>query len=109
MQDLFEHDDETSMGNGRSFAMGLLCGAAVGAALGLMFAPQTGAATRRDLKKGADRLSRRAMKLYDNASETVEHIAERGADVLDRTKGVAADVLDRTKDVAKDVASRLRT
>ena len=94
MRDLFEQDEEMSMGNGRSFAMGLLCGAAVGAALGLLYAPQTGAATRRDLKRSADRLSRRAMKLYDNASETVEQLADRGADVLDRTK---------------DVASRMRT
>jgi gas vesicle protein len=94
MRDLFEHDEETTMGSGRSFAMGLLCGAAVGAALGLLYAPQTGAATRRDLRKSAERLSRRAMKLYDNASETVEQLADRGADVLDRTK---------------DVASRLRT
>lgn len=82
------------MGSGRSFTVGLLCGAAVGAALGLLFAPQNGAATRRELKQSAERLSRRAMKLYDNASETVEQLADRGADVLDRTK---------------DVASRLRT
>ena len=82
------------MGSGRSFTVGLLCGAAVGAALGLLFAPQKGAATRRELKQSAERLSRRAMKLYDNASETVEQLADRGADVLDRTK---------------DVASRLRT
>ena len=98
MRDLFERDDEVTVASGRSFAVGLLCGAAVGAALGLMFAPQTGAKTRRDLKRGADRLSRHAMKLYDNASETVEQLAERGADVI-----------DRTKDVARDVASRLRT
>jgi gas vesicle protein len=72
--------------------VGLLCGAAVGAALGVLFAPQTGAATRRDLKKSAERLSRRAMKLYDNASETMEQLAERGADVLDRTKEVASRI-----------------
>ena len=80
------------MPTGRTFAVGLLCGAAVGAALGVLFAPQTGVATRRDLKKSAERLSRRAMKLYDNASETVEQLAERGADVLDRTKDVAARI-----------------
>ena len=51
-----------------------------------------GAATRRDLKKSAERLSRRAMKLYDNASETMEQLAERGADVLDRTKEVASRI-----------------
>lgn len=94
MRDLLERDEEMSTGGGRSFTVGLLCGAAVGAALGLLFAPQKGAATRRELKQSAERLSRRAMKLYDNASETVEQLADRGADVLDRTK---------------DVASRLRT
>jgi hypothetical protein len=58
----------------------------------VLFAPQTGAVTRRDLKKSAERLSRRAMKLYDNASETMEQLAERGADVLDRTKEVASRI-----------------
>lgn len=90
MRDLFEPDEETTMETGRSFAVGLLCGAAIGAALGLLFAPQTGAATRRDLKKSADRLSRRAMKLYDNASETVEQLAERGADMIEKTKEAAS-------------------
>jgi len=92
MHDLYESDEETTMATGRSFAVGLLCGAAVGAALGVLFAPQGGAATRRDLKKSAERLSRRAMKLYDNASETMEQLAERGADVLDRTKEVASRI-----------------
>lgn len=92
MRDLYEHDEETTMDTGRTFAVGLLCGAAVGAALGVLFAPQTGAATRRDLKSSAEKLSRRAMKLYDNASETMEQLAERGADVLDRTKDVASRI-----------------
>ncbi len=82
------------MGNGRTFAMGLLWGATVGLAAGLLFAPQAGAATRRELRRSAERLSKRAMKLYDDASETVEQLADRGADVLDRTK---------------DAASRMRT
>jgi hypothetical protein len=77
MRDQYEEtNEETTMATGRSFAVGLLCGAA----------------TRKELKKTAERLSRRAMKLYDNASETVEQLADRGADVLDRTKEAAARI-----------------
>jgi gas vesicle protein len=92
MRDPYENDEETTMARGRSFAVGLLCGAAVGAAFGVLFAPQTGAATRRDLRGSAERLSRRAMNLYENASETVEKLAERSADALERTQDVASRI-----------------
>jgi gas vesicle protein len=67
-----------------------MVGAAVGAALGLLYAPQAGEVTRRGLRRSAERLSKRAQKLYDDASQTMEDLAERGADVMDRAK-VAAD------------------
>ena len=92
MRDQYDNDEVTTMATGQSFAVGLLCGAAVGAALGVLFAPQTGAATRRDLKQSAERLSRRAMKLYDNASETMEQLADRGAEILERTEDVASSM-----------------
>lgn len=36
------------------FTVGLICGAAIGAAVGLLYAPKAGDATRRDSKRHAD-------------------------------------------------------
>jgi gas vesicle protein len=93
MQDQYEvewGEDQMGSGSGRTFLFGVMVGAAVGAALGLLYAPQAGEVTRRGLRRSAERLSKRAQKLYDDASQTMEDLAERGADVMDRAK-VAAD------------------
>lgn len=98
MQDQYEvewEEEPMTTDSGRTFLFGVVLGAAVGAALGLLYAPQTGAATRRDLKRSAERFSKRARKLYDNASETMEDLAERGADVMDRAKAMADQVTSR--------------
>jgi gas vesicle protein len=73
-----------SNGNGSGFTMGLVCGAVVGAALGVLFAPKSGAATRRDLARSADGLRLRGMDLYDNAVETVSSLPEAVADLSGR-------------------------
>jgi len=77
-------------GNGNGFTIGLICGAAIGAVLGLLYAPKPGSVTRRDLAKSADGLRRRGMKIYDRAakkaadvSDAVSDLADRGSDLLD--------------------------
>jgi gas vesicle protein len=99
MRDQFDTDGEEMMttNGGNSFVMGVICGAAVGAALGLLFAPKPGTAMRRDLKKSAQHLSRRAMKLYDNASDAASKIADRGADALDRASAMADELSSRAR------------
>ncbi len=74
------------------FTMGLICGAALGAAVGMLYAPKAGDAMRRDLKRQADRFTRRARSLYDNATETVGDFAERGADAIDRVTDAASRI-----------------
>ncbi len=99
MQDQYgiEGDDMMTTNGGSSFVMGVICGAAVGAALGLLFAPKPGTMMRKDLKKSAQQLSRRAMKLYDQASDTASKMADRGADALERASSVADDLTSRVR------------
>ena len=70
-------------GGGRGFVVGLLCGVAVGAAAGLLFAPKRGTALRRDLAKSADDVTRRAMKLYDGAANVVSDLTDRATEMMD--------------------------
>lgn len=53
------------------FSVGLLCGAAIGAAIALLAAPKSGAEMRRDVGKSVDRMKRQA-------SAKMSDVAERG-------------------------------
>jgi len=90
--------DETrfSEGNRRSsLVLGLVCGAALGATLGLLFAPKPGSELRRDLADGAGRLRRRAQ-------EAIEH----GADSLHRGMDQAARFAEEAGDRAHRAVRR---
>ena len=50
-----DNDFDYASGQAR-FLLGVICGAAVGAALGVMFAPRAGAETRRQLAESGGRL-----------------------------------------------------
>lgn len=106
MLDNEETDTMRTSNGGSSFAVGLICGAAVGAALGLLLAPKDGATTRRELAKSADRIKRRAMQMYDGAADTVGDLTERGARAFEQVNDVADKVVGRVKPPASAAASR---
>ena len=58
-----------------AFAVGLLCGAAAGLAIGLLYAPKPGAATRQDLARSANGLRRSATAAYQRAAGRVANVA----------------------------------
>jgi len=93
MQDSYNSDQESGGGAG-SFVFGMLCGAAIGAAVGLMFAPRAGVETRAQLANQTERLRRtaaeqgerlrqRAGDMYGTASETINDVVARGREALD--------------------------
>ncbi|HEY7447977.1 MAG TPA: YtxH domain-containing protein [Vicinamibacterales bacterium] len=69
--------------NGR-FLLGLLAGAAVGAAVSLMFAPKSGSELRRELSTKTDRWRRKAAETYGQASETVTDMLSKGRQAAER-------------------------
>ena len=71
-------------GRGSEFVFGLLCGAAVGAAIGLLFAPKSGAELRTQIADQADRLRKRAGEKVDQASQAVNEAVDRGRDAVRR-------------------------
>jgi gas vesicle protein len=73
-------DLEHAHGNG--FFMGLVLGAAVGATLGLLLTPKTGADMRRALSDSASRIRRRAGETYSGAERTVSHLVDKGRQVI---------------------------
>jgi len=91
------HDDAYRTGQDSgigTFMVGMLCGAAIGAAVGLMFAPKPGAEMRQQIAEQSDRfrrrateqadhLRRRATEAYNDASETINDVVARGREAID--------------------------
>lgn len=71
----------------------LVAGGLLGAAAALLFAPQSGRQTRRDLARYSRKVSRQAEDIVDdfagNVHGMVETIGERAEDILDRGKDLA--------------------
>jgi gas vesicle protein len=78
------HYEEEAGGGG--FLIGLLCGTALGAAIGLMFAPKAGSEIRQRLYESTGDLRRKAYETYDQASEQVNTVASKARQAVDRGK-----------------------
>ena len=82
--DRFERED-----GGGSFLMGLLAGTVLGAGLGMLFAPKTGSELRSQIGEQAGRLRSTATDTYQQASEKVSQIVDRGREAYDRARSSA--------------------
>jgi hypothetical protein len=80
--DRFERED-----GGGSFLMGLLAGTVLGAGLGMLFAPKAGNELRNQLGEQAGRLRSTANDTYQQASEKVSQIVDRGREAYERARG----------------------
>jgi gas vesicle protein len=100
-----EHDSnepnvvvERSSGGG----VGLfLLGLAVGAGIALLFAPQSGAETRADLRRGARRARRKARDFAEEAREAAH-------DIVRTSRGAAGDFVRTTRTAARDAAGEAK-
>lgn len=83
--DRFERED-----GGGSFLMGLLAGTVLGAGLGMLFAPKAGSELRNQLGEQAGRLRTQATDGYQQASEKVSQIVDRGREAYERARSSAS-------------------
>lgn len=74
-------------------ALLIIAGGIVGAGVALLFAPQSGKKTRRDISRLASRVRERTRDLAEEFGDTVEDVVES---VVDR----ASDLLEQGKDLA---------
>jgi gas vesicle protein len=78
------------MNSGSKVLLGVLAGAAAGAILGVLFAPEAGTETRRRLGEGsrdvANNLKARFSDLVDNIADKYESAREGASDLIDRGK-----------------------
>jgi gas vesicle protein len=86
----YEYDRFEREEGGGSFLMGLLAGTVLGAGLGMLFAPKSGSELRSQLgSQIADqtgRLREVADQTYNQASEKVSQMVDRGREAYDRAR-----------------------
>jgi gas vesicle protein len=78
------YDNPTQTGSG--FALGLLCGVAVGAALGMLFAPYDGRELRNKIGEQARRAGTQGREAYDSARRAVNDAVSAGRDAFNKTR-----------------------
>jgi gas vesicle protein len=83
--DRFERED-----GGGSFLMGLLAGTVLGAGLGMLFAPKAGSELRNQLTEQAGKLRSTANDTYQQASDKVSQMVDRGREAYDRARTSAS-------------------
>ena len=69
---------EQAYNNGHEFLYGLLAGTAIGAAIGLLLAPKTGAELRQKLGESAERFKHQADDAYRRAAGAVNEVVGQG-------------------------------
>jgi gas vesicle protein len=74
--------------DGAKMAAAFLIGGAVGAAIALLYAPQSGRETRKDISRTARRVKDQAVDLVEEAMDTVD-------DFIDDTKDMVTDIVSR--------------
>src|SRR5512139_2343817 len=76
-------------------ALMLVAGGIIGAGVALLFAPQSGKATRKDISRYARKAKRRAEDIVDDFSDSVskmvDTVGEKSAEILDRGADLAHD------------------
>ena len=88
-----DNDEPRVIVEKRSAGIGmLLLGLAIGAGVALLFAPQSGAQTRRTLVRGARRMRRAAGSAADSVSE---HVAE----TFDAARDTVSEHIDSAREV----------
>jgi gas vesicle protein len=77
----------------RKIAGAFLVGSLIGAAVALLYAPQSGRETRKDIKKTARRIKKETVYLVE---DTVDSINDFAGDVKDKV----SDIIERGKDLS---------
>ncbi len=77
-----------------------LLGAAIGAGVALLMAPQSGDETRAELRRGARRLKRKARDLADQSREVVDDLQKQGRTAVKDVRSSLEDRLARHRDAA---------
>jgi gas vesicle protein len=88
----YEYDRLEREDGGGSFLMGLLAGTVLGAGLGMLFAPKAGSELRNQLSDQAGKLRATANDTYQQASDKMNQMVDRGKEAYDRARNNVSSI-----------------
>jgi gas vesicle protein len=92
-------------------ALMLVAGGIIGAGVALLFAPQSGKRTRKDIVRIAKKTRHKAEDIVDNFSDSfsdmVEAVGDKASDILDHGKDMAYDAKKEVLRAIEDGQARL--
>ena len=92
----YEYDRFEREEGGGSFLMGLLAGTVLGAGLGMLFAPKAGSELRSQIgsqiNDSTGRLREVADQTYNQATEKVSQMVDRGREAYDRARSSVSNM-----------------
>jgi gas vesicle protein len=94
----YEFDRVEREDGGGSFLMGLLAGTVLGAGLGMLFAPKTGAEVRKQLSEQANRLRSTASDTIHQASERIGQASQQASERMTQASEKVSQMVDRGRD-----------
>jgi gas vesicle protein len=102
---LLEGYDMSAKGYWFAFGLGITAGAAVA----LLYAPQPGVKTRRQLKKGIDEGVDYLEEAAEYLKEQTESFRKEALKALDRTRGHVEDAVDKGSDAVSGAFKSVRS
>jgi gas vesicle protein len=101
-----ENDNRTIVG-----ALMLVAGGIIGAGVALLFAPQSGERTRRDITRYSKKVRRKAEEVVedfaDSVSDMVETVSEKAEDLLDKGRDMSYEAKKELVKVIEEGQERL--
>ncbi len=94
---------------GRHFWVALGVGAAIGGAIALLYAPQTGTATRKKLKRNFDDLGDTLEDAAEYLKDQAERLSKEAEKFIEASKGHFDDVVDVANGVVKSATKATKT
>ncbi|MDQ6815173.1 MAG: YtxH domain-containing protein [Bacteroidota bacterium] len=99
------------MSSGSKVLLGVLAGAATGAILGVLFAPDKGDETRRRISEGSrdvtENLKAKFGEFVDGLADRYETVKDSATDLLDQGKQKASNVVNALKSDVNSAASNV--
>ena len=97
------------MNSGSKVLLGVLAGAATGAILGVLFAPDKGEETRKRISEGSrdvtDNLKTKFGEFVDGLADKYESVRDSATDLIDQGKQKATNVVNALKSDASNLAN----
>lgn len=95
---------QEEQGKAGTFLVGLICGAAIGAAVGLMLAPKAGVEIRRQLADQAEKLRKQAADAYGSASSAIGDVLSRSREAVNVGREAYEQTRSSANGAARDMA-----